>query len=116
MNPVDERINDIDERVLAFFRKHLPDAKVLFSKRIERVNFDTVLQDFDDEEYILEAVNAFHDEFNIDMTVMDWKAYFPWNEIGIWDFLKGKKIVNDKKHLTVRMFAESVKAGRWLYD
>ena len=108
----------IEERVVAFFKREIPDQKVLFSSKKIPIEIDSALQDFEDEPYYLvEIIERFGDEFSIDMSTLDWNAYFPYLEIGILDWILRKKDKWIKKpDLTVQMFINSAEAGRWLYD
>ncbi|MFD3248297.1 DUF1493 family protein [Rahnella aquatilis] len=106
------------DKVLAFFKREIPDSTVLFSSKKHSIGPDSVLQDFEDEPYYLaEIIEKFQDEFNVDMSSLDWNAYFPYEEIGIFDWIMRRKDkLIRKPGLTIEMFVKSAEAGRWLYD
>lgn len=105
-----------DGDVLAFFRQKLPELSTLTFKRIP-LQRDDVLQEYTDLEDLSYAVDDYGKTFDIDVSVINMDVYFPW-EIA-WFFRKwctNEPIKQTAKPLAVRMFAESAKVGRWLYD
>jgi len=105
-----------DEDVLDFFRRELP---LVTSLRLKPVQLkpDTILQEYAEVEDLAQAIDRYADKFGIDVSVLNIENYFPW-EIP-WFFRKWftkKSVKQSRKPLTVAMFAESAKAGRWLYD
>ena len=106
----------INDEVLNFFREELPVIKYLGVKNVP-LEMDTVLQEFADAEDLIPAIDKYSDNFNIDVSTLNIENYYPW-EIP-WFFRKWftkKPVKQTRKPLTVKMFAESAKAGRWLYD
>ncbi|HDT1286451.1 TPA: DUF1493 family protein [Enterobacter asburiae] len=66
-----------------------------------------------------DALTRYEKEFNVDLSGVDWSHYFPWQNTPLlkrWFRLKREEIEATRIPLTVRMFAESAKAGKWLYD
>ncbi len=105
-----------DEDVLSFFRNKLPEQGTLTFKRIP-LKLDDALQDYCDPDDVVYAITDFGERFDIDVCAIDCNNYYPWKVE--WFFRKWftkKPVLQTKKPLTVRMFAESAKAGRWLYD
>lgn len=105
-----------DEEVLRFFQNELPISGLLPTKE-NRVKMDEALQEYAEEEDLFPAINKYAQVFNIDLSVMNIENYYPWKTA--WFFRRGftqKPLEQISKPLTVRMFAEPAKAGRWLYD
>ena len=66
-----------------------------------------------------EALDKFEKIFNIDLSGIKWSSYFPWGNTPLltrWFKVKREDIERTRKPLTVKMFAESAEAGKWLYD
>ncbi|EOC0092202.1 DUF1493 family protein [Cronobacter dublinensis] len=102
--------------VLAFFRKALPTLADLRFREIP-LELDDALQDYAEPDDLLVAINQYDQHFHVDMSAMNWDRYFPWKQP--WFFRKWftrKPVVQTAKPLTVRMFAQSAKAGRWLFE
>ncbi|PQK94209.1 DUF1493 family protein [Pantoea ananatis] len=105
-----------DNEVLTFFQDELPILGWLPTKS-NAVGLDDVLQDYTDQEDLLIAIEKFGKKFDIDLSRMDIDHYFPWKTP--WFFRKwftNKPVIQTKEPLTVRMFANSAKAGKWLYQ
>ncbi|WP_312972175.1 DUF1493 family protein [Atlantibacter sp.] len=105
-----------DEEVLAFFRHELPLMTTLSLKPIP-VERDTPLQAYAESDDISYAIEKYGEIFGVDVSSLDMTHYYPWKVE--WFFRKWfttKPLVQTKKPLTVRMFAESAKAGKWLFD
>jgi hypothetical protein len=106
-----------DEEVLAFFREELS-TPVSWAGKVEHLDLDTPLQDYAEGDELPYAINDYDEKFGVDVSVIDMSIYFPWENLSIWErWFKYKKtnVMKSRKPLTVRMFAESAKAGRWLY-
>ncbi|PKH23795.1 cytoplasmic protein [Enterobacterales bacterium CwR94] len=95
-----------DDAVLKIFRDELSIPVTWRLKKIP-LELDTCLQDYAENDELPDALEEYSKRFNIDTSVIDMANYFPEGK---------KKSSSDRKPLTVRMFAESAKAGRWLYD
>lgn len=105
-----------NEEVLNFFRDEL---SVLATWRFKQIplQLDDILQEYSAWDELPDAIEKFGEQFNVDVSVINFDAYYPW-EIP-WFFRKWftkKPVRQTAKPLTMRMFAESAKAGRWLYD
>ncbi|QKJ85413.1 DUF1493 family protein [Paramixta manurensis] len=102
--------------VLTFFQDELPILGLLPTKD-NAVGMDDVLQEYTEQEDLFPAIEKFERHFSVDLSSMDMSKYYPW--ITPWFFRKwftSKPVIQTKKPLTVRMFAESAKAGKWIYD
>jgi len=100
-----------DDKVRDFILHDLPLVTTLFLKRVDIAD-DAVLQDLFEVEDIAEMVDAFFNHFHIPADGFSIDNYYPWQ--GKSTFLC-KKITQSKSPLTIRMFIESARAGRWLY-
>lgn len=105
-----------DEKVLEFFRRKLPVVKTLGMKAIT-LNLDDVLQEYAEVDDLALVLDNYSTEFATDISSLNIEQYIP----GVipWFFrswFTKKSVTQSKKPLTVRMFAESARAGRWLYD
>mgnify|MGYP004717375035 CR=1 FL=1 len=106
-----------DESVLLFFRKELSTLGTWYFKKIP-LKLDTVLQDYalDTTEFI-EAIEKYDEVFGVDVSKMNWESYYPWKiEWFYRRWLTNKPLIQNKKPLTVKTFAESARAGKWLQD
>ncbi|AWX83836.1 MULTISPECIES: DUF1493 family protein [Klebsiella] len=66
-----------------------------------------------------DALNKFEQKFNVDLSSVKWSCYFPWENTPMltrWFKVKREDVEKTRKPLTIKMFAESAKAGKWLYD
>ncbi|CAO96045.1 DUF1493 family protein [Erwinia tasmaniensis] len=105
-----------DEEVLTFFRRELPVVTSLRLKSIP-LNPDVILQEYAEVEDVALAIDKYANKFNIDISSLNIESYYPW--VIPWFFRQWfikKPVKQLKKPLTVRMFSESAKTGRWLYD
>ncbi|AXF78205.1 DUF1493 family protein [Erwinia tracheiphila] len=105
-----------DDEILSFFRDKLPETATLTFKRIP-FQIDDILQESIESDDMAYAINDYAEKFFVDMSSMNFESYYPWKVA--WFFRKwytSKPLNQEKKPLTVRMLAESAKAGRWLYD
>jgi hypothetical protein len=105
-----------DDEILSFFRKALPEQATLTFKRIP-LQADDVLQDYCDSEDLIYVINEFFAQYSLNPADMHLDNYFPWKTA--WFFRKWftkKPLTQTRRPLTVRMFAASARAGRWLYS
>lgn len=100
-----------DDKVRDFILHELPLVTTLFLKRVG-IDDDAVLQELFEVEDITEMADTFFRYFNIPVDGFSVDNYYPWQ--GKSAFLC-KKITQSKSPLTIRMFIESARAGRWLY-
>jgi len=108
----------IEESVFAFFKEEFPDRKILFSSKMVILKKDAPLQEFEDEAYFLAVfIEKYMERFNVEIDEINWDVYYPYEEIYLWDWILGRKHkIIRRKALTVEMFFESAKAGKWLYE
>ncbi|WP_241575725.1 DUF1493 family protein [Rosenbergiella nectarea] len=74
---------------------------------------DKALQDTFESEDLAALVNDLLSELNIDCENFNMLKYFPWKTKS---FFYRHPDNTGKTPLSLRMFVESAKAGRWLYD
>ncbi|WP_037041064.1 DUF1493 family protein [Rahnella aquatilis] len=109
----------MEEKVLLMFREEIPGYYDFDLKREVPLEFDTELQDFAPGDDFVCALEVYEKTFKVDLSVVNWSFYFPWENLPFftrWFKVKRKDVEKTRKPLTVRMFAESAKAGKWLYD
>ena len=103
---------DIEQEAIELMKKELPLVTTMTLKKIPG-EIDTPLQEIFEIEDISDAAEVCFKAFNIKHENFDLDNYYPWHSKG---FFSRKEPKQDKQALTIRMFAESAKAGRWLYD
>lgn len=106
--------------VLAFFNDELSVPLTWKCKKIP-LELDTPLQDYAGTDELIYSIEDYSKAFDVDMSHIDFSRYFPLEVVPFIKrvFMSRKhklSLVSTKVPLTVRMFAESAKAGRWLYD
>jgi len=94
---------DTETDVLKFFRDNLPEQGTFTGKRIP-LEIDDVLQDYTDLDDVIYAIERFEKEYLIEVNTGN---YFPFTK---------EPVKQISKSLTVRMFDEAVKAGKWIHD
>ncbi|WON78507.1 DUF1493 family protein [Serratia sp. UGAL515B_01] len=109
-----------DEEVLEFFRNELS-TPVNWKWKAIPLELDTHLQDYSAPDELPYAINDFGKKFGVDVSKIDMDRYCPIIKIPLLKrIIKGREImeniVSSRPPFTIRMFAESAKAGRWLYD
>ncbi|ASE44239.1 DUF1493 family protein [Citrobacter braakii] len=105
-----------DNEVLEFFRGELSLA-VTFTFKPIPIELDTPLQGYAEWDELPYAIDDFGEKYNVDVSVIDFEAYYPWERESVYrKWFTKEPIKQVSKPLTVRMFAESARAGRWLYD
>ncbi|MCL2894999.1 DUF1493 family protein [Brenneria tiliae] len=103
--------NVVEDNVRAFVKGELPLVTTLF-KKVD-VDDDAVLQELHEADDIAEMTKRYFDVFSVDPNGFALINYYPWKPR---TFFTGKSRNRDKQALTIRMYIESAKAGRWLYD
>lgn len=104
-----------EERVLNFFSQQLPRVTRLGIKSVT-LRADDILQEYAAREVLVEAIANYAEHFKVDITAMEVDNYFPWTIRGCFrKWLRRDTPPVAKTPLTVRMFANSARAGRWLY-
>ncbi|ELY5940993.1 DUF1493 family protein [Cronobacter malonaticus] len=101
-----------DEAIQSMILKELP-LVTSFTLKKQEPDLDSPLQEIFEVEDIAEMAQALFSHFGTDHSRFDLAAYFPWKTQGLFS---RKPVIQDKPPLTIRMFVESVKAGRWLYE
>ncbi|WP_310607318.1 DUF1493 family protein [Buttiauxella brennerae] len=107
----------IQDEVLAMFREEIPGYLDKHWKEIP-LEFDSDLFDSPGDDFE-DAINKYQEIFKVDLSTVEWSCYFPWENTPLftrWFKAKRSDLEKTRKPLTVRMFAESAVAGRWLYD
>ena len=107
--------DDIEKRVIEMitaysgiyiFRKKKYDT---FTKE-SSIHFDVKL----DQDCVEELVEDYSQKFNVDMSDFHFEKYYPAVNFSWNPFKKPEPV--DISELTIDMFIQSAKAGRWLYD
>ncbi|ELY4512820.1 DUF1493 family protein [Cronobacter dublinensis] len=101
-----------DEDIKATILKELPRV-TSFTLKKQEPDLDSPLQEMFEVEDIAEMAQTLFSHFGTEHSRFDLTAYFPWKTPGLFS---RKPVIQDKTPLTIRMFVESVKAGRWLYE
>lgn len=106
--------------VLEFFRNEISVPLTWKGKKIP-LEMDTVLQDYAELDELPYAIEDYSSRFSVDISSMNIELYYPVVKKSFLTRLLNKSAIHDeimqmRKPLTVRMFAESAKAGKWLYD
>ena len=105
-----------DLEVLEFFRKELSLMTTITMDPLY-LQLDTPLQSYAEYDELGDAIEKYDEVFSIDISALNMDRYYPWKVE--WFFRKWftkRSIKQVSEPLTVRMFAESAKAGQWLYD
>jgi hypothetical protein len=97
--------------VLKFFRDNLPEQGTFTGKRIP-LGIDDVLQDYTDLDDIIYAIERFESI----VSKLTLKIISPGLKPGFRKWFTKEPVKQISKPLTVRMFAEAVKAGKWIHD
>ncbi len=111
-------MSNIQLKVLDMFQDEI-------SRELDR-NGKEILLEFDSDLFnapgddLHYALDRYQREFGVDLSNVNWSNYFPWENIprlARWfGKVKREVIESSRLPLTVRMFAESAAAGKWLYD
>jgi hypothetical protein len=104
-----------DSEVLAFFRGELG-LMVTFTFKPIPIELDTPLQGYAEWDELPYAIEDFGEKFHVDISVIDFGAYYPWKRESVYrKWFTKEPVVQTSEPLTIRMFAESARAGYWLY-
>ncbi|ENZ4284433.1 DUF1493 family protein [Citrobacter farmeri] len=107
----------IQDAVLELFRKEIPGEEDKNGKEI-LLELDTDLFD-EPRDDLSDAIEAFQKAFDVDLSEVNWTRYFPWENTPLltrWFKAKREEVEATRLPLTVRMFAESAEAGKWLFE
>lgn len=103
--------NTLEKDVRHFIEKKLPVVTTLFLKKVA-IDEDEPLQSMHEWDDVGDMAEAYFQHFNVKADKFSLRNYYPWEA----SLFKRKKQNLNKSALTIRMFIESAKAGRWLYD
>ncbi|WP_054687502.1 DUF1493 family protein [Pantoea stewartii] len=111
---------EIENDVLEFFRSALSIPLTWKGKKII-LEMDTVLQDYAELDELPYAIDDYSSKFNVDISNMNIESYYPNVKRNFLARIFNRRAIEEeinhlRKPLTVRMFAESAKAGRWIYE
>ena len=107
----------ITDEVLALFRDEIPGYQDDHGKEIP-LELDSDLFDYPRDD-LEDAIRKYKERFGINLDNLDWSLYLPWESAPLlqrWFKLKREEVETTRLPLTVRMFAESAEAGKWLYQ
>ncbi|CRY67047.1 Protein of uncharacterised function (DUF1493) [Yersinia kristensenii] len=109
---------NIEEEVLDFFRDNISVSIGEDGSDIP-LEFDTILQDYAEGDDFIYTIEEYDKKFGVDISKINFTYYFPWENLPLftrWFKADRKEVEKTRKPLTVRMFAESAKTGKWIYD
>lgn len=106
--------DDKEIEILQFVRQELGAHELSMDDSLTSGRSMTVFED------VFSMMERFSEHFAVDCSDINWFKYYP--RVGIPflpNFLLPEKLKTDRSRpvpLTVKMLAESAKAGQWLYD
>lgn len=100
-----------DDLVRQFIKNKLPLVTTLFRK--VEIDDSATLQEFFEADDIAEMTEKFFSHFDIEPARFSLSHYFPWKTRSL---LSRKPQSEDQKALTIAMYIESARAGKWLFD
>ncbi|WP_312178275.1 DUF1493 family protein [Pseudescherichia sp.] len=100
-----------DDQYRAFILDNLPRVTALF-KTVD-ISDDKALQETFEREDISDLIDALSTKLSVNCDNFHMENHFPWKAKTF--FIKKNNNVS-KVPLTLRMFIDSAKAGRWLYS
>ncbi|MBV8042182.1 MAG: DUF1493 family protein [Pluralibacter sp.] len=106
----------ITDEVLSLFREEIPGYLDSHWKEVP-LELDSDLFDCPRDD-LEDAIRKYKERFYIDLDSLNWSLYFPWEHtprFQRWFKLKRDNVESSRLPLTVRMFAESAEAGKWLF-
>ena len=107
----------IQDDVLKLFREEIPGYLDENWKEVP-LELDSDLFDAPGDD-LHSALDRYEKEFKVDLSCVNWKPYYPWHNLPLftrWFKANREEVEATRIPLTVRMFAESAEAGKWLYD
>ncbi len=113
--------DDIETAVMEWYNETY-NSKPLFAKTKPVLTLDTSLSTGKypwARETGDDIMNDYFARFSVDSTSFNFLSYWPYEKGLVPNFLrpKSQKVPDvEPKPLTIRMLAESAKAGKWLYD
>jgi len=107
----------IIEDVLVLFREEIPGYLDSKWKEVPlELDSDLFEHPRDDLE---DALVEYQKRFGVSLEHVNWPSYFPWENTPLlqrWFKFKREEVESKRLPLTVRMFADSAEAGKWLFD
>lgn len=100
-----------DDLVRQFIKNKLPLVTTLFRK--VEIDDSATLQEFFEADDIAEMTEKFFSHFNVEPARFSLSQYYPWKTRSL---LSRKRQSEDQKALTIAMYIESARAGKWLFD
>lgn len=97
-----------DDKVRNFVLHELPLVTTLFLKKIQ-ISDDVALQEIHEADDVQDMAEKYFHQFHVQPAGFSIHHYYPWKT-------KSKSCEKDKPPLTIRMFIESARSGRWLYQ
>ncbi|QMB07288.1 DUF1493 family protein [Citrobacter freundii] len=107
----------IQDDVLKLFREEIPGFLDENWKEVP-LELDSELFDAPGDD-LHSALERYEKEFKVDLSCVNWKPYYPWHNLPLftrWFKAKREEVEATRLPLTVRMFAESAEAGKWLFE
>ncbi|ELY4720640.1 DUF1493 family protein [Cronobacter sp. 153480017-3] len=107
----------ITDEILALFREEIPGYLDRNWKEVP-LELDSDLYDCPRDD-LEDAIRKYKERFNISLEDLNWSLYFPWEYkscLQRWFKLNKQEVELTRRPLTIRMFAASAQAGKWLYD
>ncbi|MCU6196221.1 DUF1493 family protein [Citrobacter cronae] len=107
----------IQDDVLKLFREEIPGYLDENWKEVP-LELDSELFDVPGDD-LHSALTRYAKEFKVDLSCVNWKPYYPWHNLPLftrWFKANREEIEATRIPLTVRMFAESAEAGKWLFE
>lgn len=107
-----------DEDVMTWYCERF-NKPALFTRKTWPVTLDTSLTTGDyiwASETGADIMNEYFKRFDVDPSGFDFYRYWPEETFILYALFTSGKDGDEPEPLTLRMLAESAKAGRWLYD
>ncbi|HBM9256879.1 TPA: DUF1493 family protein [Citrobacter freundii] len=107
----------IQDDVLRLFREEIPGYLDENWKEVP-LELDSDLFDAPGDD-LYWALDRYEKEFKVDLSCVNWKPYYPWHNLPLftrWFKANREEVEATRIPLTVRMFAESAEAGKWLFE
>lgn len=107
----------IQDDVLKLFREEIPGYLDENWKEVP-LELDSELFDVPGDD-LHSALTRYEKEFKVDLSCVNWKPYYPWHNLPLftrWFKAKREEVEATRLPLTVRMFAESAEARKWLFE
>ncbi|MDM2733364.1 DUF1493 family protein [Citrobacter sp. Cy070] len=107
----------IQDDVLTLFREEIPGYLDENWKEVP-LELDSDLFDATGDD-LYDALRKYRKMFNIDLSEVNWACYYPWENTPLltrWFKANREEVEATRIPLTVRMFAESAEAGKWLFE